>query len=159
MKIPLLLLLLFPLLAVRVSAADINLNPSIITELPLNLGVSPVETNLIRVVTVDQPLDDVMVAMQTWYFSTNYHGPASAVYRTNAVPGVSYTFKIADCAFNGDIGVFWGDMVATQITTNSTKLELISNGPLPPEADKMTAVKRTMSLTLDHVAKLAEGKR
>jgi len=158
MKTPLLLLSLFALLTVRVGAAVTNLNPSMTVELPLQLGVSPAITNLSQSVVIDRPLDDVIKAMQTWYFSTNYHGWSRSIYETNAVPGVSYTFKIMDCTFPNETGVFGGEMAAIRLTPDSTKLVLRSNDSLTQSANTIPRTERGMSLTLNHVAKLAEGK-
>src|SRR5215469_9523227 len=108
MKTALLLLAILTLMAVRVSAADTNLNQSI---------------------TIKRPLGDVIRAMQTYYFSTNYHGPACAVFGTNAVPGVSYSYWLMDCAFDSSVGALNGNMVATRLTRSSTKLELVVNNP------------------------------
>jgi hypothetical protein len=138
MKRAFLLLSLFSLITLRVIAADTNLNQSI---------------------TVQRPLNDVIGAMQTYYFSTNYHGFASAVYSTNAVPGVSYTLGIADCAFNAHIGGLFGEMVATRDTAASTKLELVVKIEIPKDSITTASVKQTISKTLERVAKIAEGKR
>jgi hypothetical protein len=137
MKSALLLLAGLTLMADHVCAADTNLNQSI---------------------TVERPLDDVIGAMQTYYYSTNYHGLAYAVCSTNSVPGVSYTFGIADCAFNPSIGGLWGEMVATRATADSTKLELVVKSDFPND-DSMTSVKKTISKTLERIAKIAEDKR
>lgn len=153
MKIPLLLLSVLILNAARVSAAETNISTAIAMQ-PLEIHFNP-ETNLVHAVTINRPLDDVMAAMQTYYFSTNYHRFAMAVYRTNAAPGVSYTFKILDCAFDRNIGVFGGEMIATRINTNSTRLELLFTGPVPEDSNKMLSVELAMSRTLDHVSKLA----
>lgn len=153
MKTPVFLLFLLALAAIRVDAGDTNLNPILTQVQPLNLYAEP--TNVIQTVTINRPLDEVIAAMQTYYFSTNYHRSASAVYGTNAVPGVSYTFKIADCAFDQNIGVFGGKMTATRINTDSTKLELFWTGPVPQDSKNSTSVKQIMSRTLDYVSKLA----
>jgi hypothetical protein len=135
MKTALLLLSVLTMMAVRVSAADTNLNQSII---------------------VARPLDDVIRAMQTYYFSTNYHGPAYAVFSTKAVPGVSYTYGIVDCAFDSSVGALNGGMVATRLTASSTRLELVVNNP---PSDPKPSFKRSVSRTLEWVAKIAEGKQ
>jgi hypothetical protein len=124
-------------MAVRVIAADTNLNQSI---------------------KVERPLDDVIGAMQTYYFSTNYHGFAYAVYSTNAVPGVSYRFGIADCAFHPSIGGLYGEMSATRATASSTKLELIVKNEIPKDSSTAASLKQTISKTLERVAKIAEGR-
>lgn len=137
MKRAFLLLSVLTLMAVRVIAADINLNQSI---------------------TVERPLADVVGAMQTYYYSTNYHGFASAVYSTNTVPGVSYTYGIADCAFNPSIGALMGEMVATRVTADSTKLELVVKSEIPKDSSTAASIKQTISKTLGRVAKIAEGR-
>lgn len=138
MKTPLLLMSALTLIAVCVSAADANLNQSI---------------------TVERPLDDVIAAMQTYYFGTNPDYGFEAVCGTNSVPGVSYTFKIMDCAFDRGVGLFDGKMIATRISTNSTRLELLSNAPTPQDSDAVTSLKHGMSRALEHVAKIAENNR
>jgi hypothetical protein len=137
MKRAFLLLSVLTLMAVRVIAADTSLNQSI---------------------TVGRPLADVVGAMQTYYYSTNYHGFASAVYSTNAVPGVSYTFGIADCAFSAHIGALFGDMVATRVTADSTKLKLVVKNEIPNDSSTAASIKQTISKTLERVAKIAEGR-
>ncbi len=138
MKIVSLLMLVSAMMALRVSAADTNFNQSI---------------------TVQRPLDDVVRAMQTYYFSTNYHGFASAVFSTNLVPGVSYSLVLADCAFSGGVGLLGGDMVATRVTTSSTKLELIVRTPTPKDLGDTASFKRAVSRTLEQVEKIAEDRR
>jgi hypothetical protein len=135
MKTVLLLLSILTLMAANVSAADTNLNQSII---------------------VARPLDDVVQAMQTYYFSTKYHGPAHAVFSTNAVPGASYTYGIVDCAFDSSVGALAGDMVATRLTASSTRLELVVKNP---PSDPKPSFKRSVSRTLEWVAKIAVGKQ
>jgi hypothetical protein len=137
MKRALLLLSVLTLMAARVIAADTNLNQSI---------------------TVERPLDDVIEAMHTYYYSTNYHGFASAVNSTNAVPGVSYTLGIEDCAFNQKIGVLEGEMVATRVTADSTKLELIVKNEIPKDSSTAASLKQTISKTLERVSKIAEDR-
>ncbi len=137
MKRALLLLSVLSLVAMRVIAADTNLSQSI---------------------TVKRPLKGVIGAMQTYYYNTNYHGFASAVFSTNAVPGVSYTLGIADCAFSAHIGGLFGEMVATRATTDSTKLELVVKNEIPKDSSTAASLRQTISKTLERVAKIAEDR-
>ena len=137
MKTLLLLLSVLTLICVNATAADTNLNQSI---------------------TVQRPLDDVIEAMHTYYFSTNYHGFEHAVYSTNAVPGMSYSYKIADCAFSG-VGPLGGDMVATRISASSTKLELRVDNSTPQDPRAAATYKKAISRNLDRIAKIAQDKR
>jgi hypothetical protein len=138
MKRAFLLLSVLSLMAMRCIAADTNLSQSI---------------------TVGRPLADVVGAMQTYYYSTNYHGFASAVCSTNMVPGVSYTLGIADCAFSPRIGGLFGKMVATRATADSTKLELVVENETPKDSSTVASLKQTISKTLERIAKIAEGRR
>ena len=138
MKTTLLLLSVLTLMTVRVIAADTNLNQSI---------------------TVARPLDNVIGAMQTYYYSTNYHGFASAVHSTNAVPEISYTLGLWDCAFHRSVGVLDAEMVATRITASATKLEMVVKTPAPQDSNTVTSLKQTISKTLERVAKIAESKQ
>jgi len=122
------------------------------------MHVIAADTNLNQSITVERPLGDVIGAMQTYYCNTNYHGFAYAVYSTNAVPGVSYTFGIADCAFDPSIGGLMGEMVATRVTADSTKLELIVKNEIPKDSSTAASIKQTISKTLGRVAKIAEGR-
>ena len=117
------------------------------------------DTNLNQSVTVERPLEDVVRAIQTYYSSTNYHGFANAVYRTNTVPGVSYTFSLANCAFDRSVGVLAGDMVATRVTANSTRLELIVSTPTQRDLGDTVTFKKSVARTLERVAKIAEDRR
>ena len=117
------------------------------------------DTNLNQSITVERPLDDVIGAMQTYYYNTNYHGYAYAVYSTNAVPGISYTMGLADCAFHPSIGGLFGEMVASCVATNSTRLELIVKNEVPKNAATAAALKQAISRTLERIAKIAENKR
>lgn len=117
------------------------------------------DTNLNQSITMERPLGDVIGAMQTYYYNTNYHGFAYAVYSTNEVPGVSYTFGIMDCAFSSSIGALRGEIVATRVAANSTKLELIVKNEAPKDPNRAASLRRTISKTLERVAKIAESKR
>jgi hypothetical protein len=109
---------------------------------------------------VERPLEDVVRAMQIYYHDTNYHGNAYAVTGTNEVPGVSYTLMIGDCAFDYRIGGLLGDMVATRVSTDSTKLQMIvkSEYRVYP-TNTINSVKKTIARTLEQVAKIAERKQ
>jgi hypothetical protein len=126
----------------------------------MTLHVISADTNLSQAIKVGRPLEDVVRAMQTYYFDTNYHGNVSAVYGTNAVPGISYTMTIMDCAFHPRIGGLWGDLVATRVATNSTKLELIvrSEFGFPRESEIARDIKQEVVRTLERIAKIAESK-
>ena len=124
----------------------------------MTVRVIAADTNLDQSITVERPLDDVIGAMQTYYYGTNYHGFACAVYSTNAVPGVSYTLGIADCAFHPSIGGLFGEMVATRVTTHSTKLELLVKNEVPKDATTAASLKQAISRTLERIAKIAERK-
>jgi hypothetical protein len=116
------------------------------------------DTNLNQSITVERPLEAVALAMQTYYFRT--HANVHGVYRTNIVPGVSYSFELADCVFGAGVGVLMGEMVATRVSTNSTKLELVISEPTPKEdVANTTAFRDAVSQTLKRVAKTAEDKR
>ena len=124
----------------------------------ITLRGSAADTNLNQSITVERPLEAVALAMQTYYFNTN--GNVHGVWRTNVVPGVSYSFELADCVFGGGVGVLMGDMVATRVTTNSTKLELVIRFPTPKDDVANTAAFRNaVSQTLNRVAKTAEHTR
>lgn len=135
MKTARLLFLGLMLMAFRVIAADPNLNQS---------------------VTVERPLHEVIRAMQTYYYDTNYHGHAFAVHSTNAVPGVSYSFGLWDCAFG--TSMLDAEMVATKVSARSTKLELVVKTKAPEDAKAAETFKRGVTKTLERVAKIAEGK-
>ena len=124
----------------------------------MTLHVIAADTNLSQAIKVGRPLEDVVRAMQTYYFDTNYHGYAYAVCGTNAVPGVSYTMTIMDCEFHPRIGGLLGDMVATRVATNSTKLELLvrSEFGFPKESDNARVIKQEIVRTLERIAKIAE---
>ena len=160
MKTALLLLSVLALTAVRVSAADTNLNQNTTGTVFFDGGpfAGELNTNLSQSIIVPRFLDDVVQAMQTYYFSTNYHGFAHAVGSTNAVAGVSYTFGLADCAFS-PVGVLWGDMTATRVTSNSTKLELLVGNNALKDPKAITVFKRNVSRTLGQIAKIAESKK
>jgi hypothetical protein len=118
---------------------------------------APYDTDLNQSITVERPLDDLIYAMQTYYFSTKYHGLSYAVYSTNAVLGVSYTFGIADCAFHPSIGGLYGEMIAAHATASSTKLEMVVKNEFPKDSNTAASIKLTISKTLERVAKIAEG--
>jgi hypothetical protein len=138
MKRVLLLLSVLILMAVSVTAADTNLNQSI---------------------TVERPLEDVIRAMQAYYFSTNHQGSASAVSSTNAVPGVSYTLGVEDCAFDPIVGTIAGDMIATRVTARSTRLEFVFKHAVLTHIATRESSRQAISKTLGWVSKIAEGKR
>lgn len=116
------------------------------------------DTNLSQTVTVERPLNEVIRAMQTYYYDTNYHGHASAVHSTNAVPGVSYSLGLWDCAFGAIDGMLDGEMVATRISASSTKLDLVVKTKRPKDTKAAEAFERCVTRTLERVAKIAEGK-
>jgi hypothetical protein len=121
----------------------------------LALRVSAADTNLNQSITVERPLDDVVRAMQTYYFSTNL----SVVCSTNAVPGVSYSLGIADCNFSGSL--FAGEMVATHVTASSTRLEFTVRAvstPAPKDLGEVS-VKQNILRTLERVAQIAKDTR
>ena len=125
----------------------------------MTVRVSAADTNLNQSITVERPLDDVVRAMQTYYFSTKYHGFSHAVYQTNAVAGVSYSLGLADCTFSGGVGLLGGDMVATRVAASSTRLELMVRNPAPKDLGDTASFKRAVSRTLEQVAKIAEATR
>src|SRR5262249_23030304 len=125
----------------------------------MSLHAMEVNTNLSQSIKVERPLEEVVRAMQIYYYETNYHGYAQAVSRTNAVRGVSYTMTIADCAFDVRVGGVLGEMVATSVATNSTKLEFLVWSGFSKESEAGIAVKQGVAKTLERIARIAETKR
>jgi hypothetical protein len=135
MKTALMLLSALTLMAIRASAETTNLNESI---------------------TIERPLADVVRAMHTYYFSTNYHGFSHAVHSTNEVKGVSYTLGLWDCVFSASVGMLDGEIVATRVLANSTRLNLIAR--CPEDSKAAESFKRAVTNTLARIAKIAEAK-
>jgi hypothetical protein len=117
--------------------------------------VSAGNTNLSSTVSVDKPLAIVRAALIV-FCANPTNEPGIYVFRTNDVPGVQYGVSVMDCTFDTSSGPLQGEIVATSLTTGTTRLELRTDNP--PAADIVRAAreKRHVSRILKQIAEMSK---
>lgn len=126
------------------------------------LGARAEATNLTATLSVDRPLAGVVSAIHVYYTSMT-NEPGFYIYQTNRIsgltnnaPGGSYDLNVFDCEFRTSTGLFHGDLVATSIATNVTRLDLVSHIPLPDDAGLAARQKEHARTILIQIARIAE---
>ena len=121
------------------------------------------DTNLVASRSVARPLPDVRQAILSYGLDTTNH-PGFYILHPNDgdVPGVSYKVNLLDCRYELIPGkmLFNGDVVATSIGTNATRLEVrVPLLPSPKDSTERARIKKHLSAMADQIVTIIERKR
>ena len=119
------------------------------------------DTNLLSSRSVKRPLADVKQAILSYGSDTTNHG-GFYIAHINDVPGVSYEVTLLDCRYELITGklLFNGEIVATSVGTNATRLEVrVPLLWLPKDPAERARIQKHLSAMADQIGAIVERKR